>query len=233
MEVRKISLFVILLGFISKAIFAQNIGDLKLEFYSKLRDRRCTTMTLDKCDCPDAREMKAYIEALIEAGVSKEDIFYKVAKKFSLNTILDAQIRADVQNRLIKKVGEKRPQIILEPDYFNFGQVSKKQGKITKVFKLHNKGNIDLIINNIKASCACATVSLKVDNNKSPYFGTGGANPEWKVVVGPGQTAELETVLDLNHSSVKIGKLIREFFIISNDPLYPEVSVKIEAEVEN
>lgn len=246
-------IFLIILFFVYlissfQSVFAQNLDDFpakrdpatnlsaereKLEIYSKLRDRRCTTMTLDKCNCPDAREMKAYIEALIEAGVSKEDIFYKVAKKFSLNTILDAQIRADVQNRLIKEVGDKRPQIILEPVSFNFGQVSKKQGKITKIFELSNRGNTDLIIKNIKTSCPCTLVSLNVGKIKTSYFGTQGAPVDWQVSIKPNQTAELETVLDLNHKSVNLGDLLREVSIISNDPLYPEITVRIEAKVKD
>lgn len=233
MEVRKISLFVILLGFISKAIFAQNIGDLKLEIYSKLRDRRCTTMTLDKCNCPDAREMKAYIDALIETGVGREDIFYKVAKKFSLNLILDNRIRQEVEKRLVREIGEKRPQIILEPTSFNFGRVSKKQGKINKIFKLHNVGTAKLVITNLRVSCECVSVSLKVDKDKSPYFGVAGTKPGWQLVVEPKKSGELEVVLDLSHSSIPIGKVIRDIFVASNDPIYPEVRVRIEAEVKD
>ncbi|MBU4303583.1 MAG: hypothetical protein KJ931_04285, partial [Candidatus Omnitrophica bacterium] len=122
----------------------------KAEIYPKLRDKRCTTMTLDKCDCPDAKEMKAYIEALIETGVNKDEIFYKVAKKFTLNTILDAQIKQGLEQRLVKEAGEKRPQIVLDPVSFNFGKASKKQGKLTKDIKLFNRGNSDLAIKNIK-----------------------------------------------------------------------------------
>ncbi len=219
------------LTFFSHIGLAQTAADLKAEIYPKLRDKRCTTMTLDKCDCPDAREMKAYIEALIETGTSKDEIFYKVAKKFTLNTILDEQIKQDVEKRLVKETGEKRPQIILEAASFNFGKASKKQGKLTKNIKLFNKGSADLAIKNIKVSCSCVTAALTVSKDKSPYFGTQGAPAGWQMLIGPGKSGQLEVVLDLAHPSITNGKVIRDVFISSNDPLYPETSVRIEAEV--
>ena len=227
-----IILFFAYLPLSSQFVFAQNTDNLKLDIYSKLRDRRCTTMSLDKCDCPDAREMKAYIDALIETGVSKDEIFYKVAKKFSLNTILDKQIKAQVEARLIKEAGGKRPQIVLEPSSINLGQVSKKQGKIEKVFKLYNKGTAKLIITNIKVSCSCVTTSLTVGKNKSPYFGTQGAPSGWQAVIEPGQSGELEVIVDLSHPAIAIGKLIRDINITNNDIINPEVSVRIEGEVK-
>lgn len=210
---------------------SQAFGDIKTDIYSKLRDRRCTTMTLDKCDCPDAREMKAYIEALIEAGIGKDEIFYKVAKRFSLNTILDEQIKQGIEKRLITEAGTKRPQIILESNSFNFGKVSKKQGSKAKIFKLYNKGSADLIITNIRVSCSCVTASLKVGKIKSPYFGIAGATPGWKAAIEPGSNGELEVVADLAHPSMAVGRQIRDIFIGSNDPVYTEVSIRTEVEV--
>jgi len=205
----------------------------KAEIYPKLRDKRCTTMTLDKCNCPDAKEMKAYIEALIETGTSKEEIFYKVAKKFTLNTILDAQIKQGLEQRLVKEAGEKRPQIVLEAASFNFGKVSKKQGKLTKNIKLFNRGNADLAIKNIKVSCSCVTAALIVEENKSPYFNTQGAPAGWQMVIGPNKSGQLEIILDLGHSSIPLGKVTRDVLITSNDPLYPESTLSIEAEVND
>ncbi len=230
-KIQSIFISFLCLLFVLPVVFAQNFDDAKLEIYSKLRDRRCETMTIDKCDCPDAREMRAYVDALLEVGLNKEEVFYRVAKKFSLNTIMDKQIKAEVEKRLIKEAGKERPQIILEPAYFNFGRVSKKQGNIKKIFKLHNAGTVKLIITNLRVSCECVTVSLKVGKDKSPYFGVAGANPGWQLVVEPKKSGELEVVLDLSHSSVPIGKVTRDIFVAGNDPLYPESTIKVEAEV--
>lgn len=245
-KVQPVILLFVCLIFFSGVTFAQNIDAVtakrdpatnlsieqeKAEIYPKLRDKRCSTMSLDKCDCPDAREMRAYIEALIETGASKDEIFYRVARKFTLNTILDKQIKQDVEKRLIHEAGEKRPQIILDSTSFDFGTVSKKKGKVSKAFKVSNKGNLPLFIKQIKTSCPCATVSLKVGKNKSPYFGTEGSPKDWQAKIKQGESGELELIVDLASPQVKPGKLIRDATITSNDPLYPETTVRVEAEV--
>jgi hypothetical protein len=217
----------------SKIIFAQEITDPKREIYSELADFNCRTMPLDKCECPAAKEMKAYIDALVETGVNKEEIFYKVAKKFTLNAVLDEKVKADVEKRLVKEFGQKRPKISLEFTSFDFGTISKKQGVFKKTIKLHNKGNEPLIIKNIKAACSCTTVALTVGKDKSPYFGSKGAESGWQMVVGPKESGKLEFVLDLasfSFQGVK-SKLSRNIFITSNDPLSPEVKVTGTAEV--
>lgn len=226
-------LFVYILFFSPGSIFAQDVNVQKSEIYSKLRDRRCTTMTLDKCNCPDAREMKAYIDALIETGLSKEDIFYKVAKKFSLKVIVDQEIKSQLEKRLIKEAGKKRPQIVLEPVFFDFGVVTRKQKSVNKIFKLSNNGNDALVVKSIKTSCPCTLAALKANKEKTPYYGTEGSPADWKAEVKPQDSAELEVMLDLVSPHIKNGKVIRDVTVISNDPLYPEMTVMVEAVVED
>ncbi len=229
-KARFIILFFACMIFSSQVLFGQNNDTLKSEVYSKLKCCACQ-VSFDKCTCPEAKEIKAYIDALLESDVSKEEIFYKVAKKFSLKTILDEQVRQEVEKRLIQEAGQNHPQIVLESNSFDFGKVSKKQEKISKNFKFANQGNSSLIIKSMKTSCPCATVSLKVNKAKSPYFGTEGAPKDWKMEIKPGEQGEAELMLDLGSSHVKPGKLIREASIVSNDPVYPEVTVRVEAEV--
>jgi len=216
--------------FFSQAVFAQNIDALKSEVYSKLKCCACQ-VPFEKCSCPEAKEMKAYIDGLLESGLSKDEIFYRVAKKFTLNMIIDDEVKQGVEKRLISEAGEEIPHIIVDPASFNFGKVSKKQGKISKVFKLENKGNLRLIITNIRVSCSCITASLKVGKNKSPYFGIAGVALGWKEAIEPGRAAELEVLLDLTHPSMAVGKEMRDIFVASNDPVYPEISIRVEIEV--
>jgi len=229
-KIQSIFVLFLCLLFILPVVFAQNNDGLKSEVYSKLKCCACQ-VSFDKCTCPEVKEIKAYVDALLESGASKEDIFYKVAKKFSLKTIQDEQLRQNIEEKLIQEAGKNRPQIFLEPTSFDFRSVNKKQGKISKIFKLSNKGSSPLIIKNVKTSCPCATVSLKVNNKKTPYFGTEGAPKDWQAEIKPGKTGELELLIDLGSHHVKTGKLIREASIFSNDPVYPEVEAKVEAEV--
>jgi len=193
-------LLLVCLMFFSGAALAQNNDALKSDIYSKLKCCTCGD-SFDKCTCTEAKEMKTYIDTLIDGGLGKEEIFDKVVKKFSLNTILDAQTRAEVEKRLIKEAGDKRPQIILTSSSFDLGRVSKKKGKAGRVFRVLNKGNAPLVIKQIKTSCPCSTVSLKVDKSKSPYFGTEGSPKDWQSEIKPKQTGELELIVDFASST--------------------------------
>lgn len=210
--------------------FSQISDAVKSDIYSKIKCCSCK-VTFEKCTCAEAKEIKAYTEALLESGVGKEEVFYKIAKKFSLKVIADEQTKQDVEKRLIKDAGVRRPEIVLDSTSYDFGQVKKRQGKINKTFKLSNQGREPLIIKNIKTSCPCATVSLKVDKIKSPSFGTEGAPKDWRVEIKPDQAGELEFAIDLTSPHVKIGKLIRDVNINSNDPIYPNVTINVEAVV--
>lgn len=229
-RLNKINIFMIPFIFIFFINYA--FSDVRGDIYSKLKCCACY-VSFDKCACPEAKEMKAYIDALLESGITKEEIFYKAAKKFSLNAILDIQIKAEIEKRLIKETGKKRPQIIIEPPSFNFGEVSKKQGKVSKIFRLSNKGNSPLIIKKLKTFCPCASVSLKANKAKSPYFGTEGSPQDWQVEIRPQEKTELEVIVDLASPHIKPGKLIRDTSVTSNDPLYPEITVRVEAEVRD
>lgn len=222
--------FVCLVFFFQGIILAEDVDSLKKEIYAKLTNPHCN-MPLAECDCPLAGQMKGYIDALLETGATKDEVYYKVARRFSLKAIADTQIKADVEKRLVKEAGDKRAQIILEPASFHFGKVSKRQGKISKIFKVYNEGNTELIIINIRVSCACVTASLRVGENKSPYFGIEGAKSGWQEKIKPQESAELEVVFDLTDPAMAVGKQTRSIFIASNDPLYPETSIRVEVEI--
>lgn len=218
--------------FSSSFVFSQNPGILKSEVYSRLECCACG-VSFDKCACREAKEMKAYTDALIEAGASEEEILYKIAKKYSLSAIADERVKSDITQRLIKEAGKKRPEIILDPKSFDFGRVSKKQGRISKSFTLYNRGSATLIISNIKTTCPCASVALKVNHNKSAYFGTAGSPRGWQAAIKSKESGVLELSVDFASPHVKAGKIKREAMVTSNDPLYPEISVMVEAEVSD
>lgn len=211
-------------------IFAQEAKVQKSEIYSKLKCCACN-VSFAQCVCAEAKEMKAYIDALIETGLSKEEIFYKVAKKFSLNVILDQEIKSQTEKKLIKELGEKRPQIIIEPISFDFGAVTRKQKSVSKIFKLSNNGNDALVVKSIKTSCPCTLVALRTGKKKASYYGTEGSPVGWKAEVKPQDIAEVEVMLDLLSPHIKNGKVIRNVTVVSNDPLYPEMTVRVEAVV--
>lgn len=90
-----------------------------------------------------------------------------------------------------------------------------------------------MIIKNLKTSCPCAAASLKFKKDKTAYFGTEGAPENWQIEINPQESGELELIIDLSSEHVKTGKLIREVSVFSNDPVYPDVNARIEAEVND
>ncbi|MFH0941215.1 MAG: DUF1573 domain-containing protein [Candidatus Omnitrophota bacterium] len=231
--IKKVILAFVFLLLFRGAVFAQAPIDLKADIYSKLKCCACD-MAFGPCGCKEAIEMKAYIEALIDSGVSKDDIFYKVAKKYSLRVILDERIKAKIEKKVLKEAGGKVPRIALETASFNFGDASKKKGAIRQIFKLYNEGNSNLVITNIRVSCDCVIASLKAGDTKSPDFGVMGARDSgWQAVIKPGKSAELEVTLDLAHVSMEAGKKeVRDIFITSNDPLNSQTSLRVEVDVK-
>lgn len=223
------SVFITSLFFLNLT-FAETIKDVNSEIYSKLKCCKCN-ISFSACSCKNAKEIKAYVDALVEMKAKKEDIFYKVAKKFKLDIISDSKIRLEIEKRLIKEAGNKRPQIFIEPSTVNFGKVSRSRGKISVVFNLSNRGKDNLIVTNIKTSCGCVVVSLQAGKDKSPDFGTAGAPAGWQVNLKPNEIGQLELIIYLNHRSVHNGHLLREFSIFSNDPIHPEIITLVEAEV--
>lgn len=231
MRFKQAGVFIAIFIFLFGISFAQDIDSVRAEIYSKIHCCACRE-AFAQCVCQEAKEMKAYIEAFLEAGVAKDEVYYKVAKKYSLNVIIDPQIKLEIEKRLINEAGVKRPQLVLEPRSFDFGELRKRQGIVKKIVTISNKGTDKLIIKNIRTSCGCVNVSLKTGEEKSPFFSTSGAAPGWQTVIDAGKSGVLEITVDLQHSSVKPGKLIREVQIFSNDPLYPEAILMLYGEVE-
>ena len=51
--------------------------------------------------------MKGYIDALLETGIAKDEIYYKVVKRYSLAQVLDNQLKAELEKDLLKKPVQK------------------------------------------------------------------------------------------------------------------------------
>lgn len=228
----KSAIFFVCALFFVRAVCAQNMDPLKADIYSKISDLHCPHSNLMKCNCPEARAMKAYIEAFLETGASKEDVFYRVAKKYSLKVINDPVMSDMVEKRLMEETGGKYSRISFEPAALDFGKADRKQSLSSMVVGLYNKGTSDLIITNVRVSCGCVSASLRVGEVSSPYFGVQGAGPGWQVKIPPGKHGVLEVRLDLMHSSIGVGLQTRSVFVSSNDPLNPEATINLKIEIK-
>ncbi len=101
------------------------------------------------------------------------------------------------------------PVIYFPVTQHNFGVM--KQGDIVAyTFKFYNKGNSVLRIRDIQTSCGCTAAVVKDKN------------------IAPGKEGELRVQFD---STGKIGKLVRQVTVMSNDPKNIYEQLKIYADV--
>jgi hypothetical protein len=101
------------------------------------------------------------------------------------------------------------PQIIVEPDHFDFGRVLPER-TLSKQFVIRNFGAADLTVERISTTCGCTAALL---DHK---------------VVKPGGSATLRVTFETRNYN---GKVARSVLIKSNDPRRATVELKLEATV--
>lgn len=117
----------------------------------------------------------------------------------------------------LKQPSEAGPHNILLPEIsiaekeFNFGKVS--EGVETRhVFKITNTGKKTLKIFKTEVKCGCTVPKLKKDE------------------IAPGETVDLEVVMD---TSMKQGNISKPITITSNDPLHRQSVILLKAQVRS
>ena len=100
-----------------------------------------------------------------------------------------------------------------EEGSFNFGNVSMAAGNVSHNFKIKNSGSEPLVITKIYTSCMCTAATLVQGGSKKtgPFGMLGhGFNPSIKLVVNPGEEAEVEAIFDpAAHGPAGLGRVNR------------------------
>ena len=194
----------------------------------------CCGQPLDKnkiC-CGAAKERIDYIDSLVTAGKSEEEIILDFVKKYGSNSFVEENKRKEFREKLIASAPTDRPQIMITPETYDFGDVSQKAGKIYTYFDLKNEGKKDLVINRLETSCGCTFAAVVFKDKESPYFampGHGYENPEWEgITIPPGETAQLKIMYDPDIHKDFRGPATREVYVFSNDPIDFEKKAMIE-----
>src|SRR3989338_7321489 len=191
----------------------------------------CCGNTIDKCTCGMAKEMKEYLGSLAGEGISKDEIIVAGAKKYGITSLASTSLQEKVKEDIIKNAPKYNPKIVIEPSYYNFGDISQAKGIISTIFNIKNEGESDLIINNMESSCMCTTASIIYDGAEGPRFGMSmhGSNPkEWSVSIPPGEEAQLKVYYDPDAHGKFTGLVTRTIDIYSNDPIDFQKQVRIE-----
>jgi len=212
--------------------------DLKTEIYQNVTGGCAQRKPLSEEQCYEAQIRKAYIDVLIGKTLSQDDIYYKFARRYSANSILNDEIRKIVKQRSAKESKMPKPRIVFESLNYHLGSVSRTPppiprrkftwkdrkshiaetprpraqvaGKIT----IWNKGKASLVIGELTPSHGCISATFNGPTD-----------------LAPGQSTTLNLLVDLEHPLVDLGPLHETLAITSNDPENPTVMLTIDADV--
>lgn len=104
----------------------------------------------------------------------------------------------------------KEPDIYVEEWIWNFGTIEQKQ-TVKHKFIIQNRGEADLIINDVRSTCACTAV-LSTPN-----------------CIKPGEKAEIEVSF---YSDYRVGKVTKHVYVDSNDRDQPWIKLTITGVVK-
>jgi hypothetical protein len=190
----------------------------------------CCGKDIGSCTCGMAAERRGFVTGQVAAGKNKLEIYLAYADQYGLDTFVSQDVKRDIREYKLAHAPEERPQIVLEPQKVNLGDVSTKEGKIITSITIKNTGQKDLIVDSLSTSCGCTTVSVVNKGREGPIFGMG-TPPEaedWSTTIRPGETAELRIYYDPGFHEEARGPMVREIYISSNDPVDPVVKAQIE-----
>ena len=188
----------------------------------------CCGQPIGDCSCDMAGERRGFVSGLVSAGLSKLEIYLAYADQYGLDTFASEEVQEEVREYKVAHAPAERPQIVLEPQKIDLGDVSTKEGKVETSITIKNTGQKDLIVDSLSTSCGCTTVSVVNNGQEGPLFGAGTPSEGWSTTIQPGETAELRTYYDPNFHEDARGPMVREVYVSSNDPVDPVVKAAIE-----
>jgi hypothetical protein len=105
---------------------------------------------------------------------------------------------------------QEKPKIVFDQTEHNFGAFKESEGVQTTTFKFTNKGNVPLVLSNVKASCGCTT-------------------PKWtREPVAPNATGEIQVSYNPKNRPGAFNKTIT----VSSNAENPTVVLRISGSVE-
>jgi len=124
-------------------------------------------------------------------------------------------------------------QLVESETFYDFGIISMKNGNVTKVFKVTNKTDKDILYPSLTTSCMCtAAYFVGLDGEKSGPFGMPGMGfvPKLEKTIKAGESANIEVVYDPNaHGPAGVGKIDR--FVYLEDVDGNKLQFEIKANV--
>jgi cytochrome c-type biogenesis protein CcmH/NrfF len=189
----------------------------------------CCGSTIDARCCGMATGMVNYVDSLVDDGLSKTDVIIEMVKKYGMDTLIPS-MQDEITEAILRNAPAIRPEISVEPEVYDFGDVSQADGIASTIVTIKNEGDAALVIDGLQTSCGCTTASI----GGSPFYGMPGhggqgASPVgWTYEIPAGGTAELDVRYDPYMHPDFRGTAVRTVYISSNDPVNFREEVRIE-----
>lgn len=193
----------------------------------------CCGKPIGECTCPMAKERQAFVDGLVSVEVSEGQAVGAYVKKFGLSSFMDEDKEKEFRQKLVEEAPEDRPIIAISPDFYDFADVSQKQGVVSALFEIKNEGKSDLVVDRLETSCGCTSASIVYQDKEGPKFsmpghGSDEETKDWQLSIPPGEKAQLKVYYDPNVHQDFRGSATRTVSIFSNDSVDFEKEVSIE-----
>lgn len=188
----------------------------------------CCGQLVAECSCGMAVERRAFINGMNAVGANRLDMYLAYADTYGLDRFVSREAQHVVKQYKLANAPAERPQIVLEVQEIDLGDVSVAGGQIETGLTITNAGQKGLVIDGLSTSCGCTTAALVSDGQEGPTFGAGTPPGEWTATIEPGGTAELRIYFDPGFHPDTRGPMLRQVQISTNDPIDPLVTVNIQ-----
>lgn len=140
---------------------------------------------------------------------------------------LTGKNKASNQNKINTNIGNKLTETAT---FYDFGTISMKNGKVTKVFSVTNKTDKDILFPELTTSCMCtAAYFVQPDGSKKGPFGMPGMGmvPKLNETIKAGKEASIEVVYDPNaHGPAGVGMIDRFVYLVDDSGETTQFEIK-------
>ncbi|MGD2206672.1 MAG: DUF1573 domain-containing protein, partial [Anaerolineae bacterium] len=128
----------------------------------------CCGQSIGDCACGMADERRSFVSGLAAAKASRLDIYLAYAQEYGLDTFASWETKHVIRQHRLANAPAERPQIVLETQTVDLGDVSVREGKAETSIRIKNAGQKDLVVEGLSTSCGCTTVSVVDDGQEGP-----------------------------------------------------------------
>lgn len=194
----------------------------------------CCEQNIGECTCPQAAERRDLLTERVTLGDSRRDIYELMLLRDGPRAFFDPASAEQASTWLARRMPDARPVLVIDEQEIDLGTIRMADGPASARFTLRNDGLAPLTITGLSTSCMCTTALLETASGPGPTFGAhADQNPVgWSATLQPGEAATLVVTFDPNaHGPDAVGDFMREVTISSDDPLQPQVVVRISMTV--